>query len=76
MSLNKIRAKIKTKDPYEIASALTLPPLNNASTGNSSHNPRFNERLTVDGVDWSSTLNAFLEAQAYAFAVRKRGTNS
>mmetsp|Transcript_5687 Transcript_5687/g.7999 ORF Transcript_5687/g.7999 Transcript_5687/m.7999 type:complete len:400 (-) Transcript_5687:63-1262(-) len=68
MSLNKIRAKIKTKDPYEIASALTLPPLNNESKGNSSHNPRFNERLTVDGVDWSSTLNAFLEAQAYAFA--------
>ncbi len=75
MNVNKIKGKIKSKDPYEIAEAFKLPPLKDIGQANANTKPRqvtqtFNERLTMDGVDWSSTLNAFLKAQACAFAVR------
>jgi len=68
MNANKIKTILNTRDPYEIAQALTLPPLANERS-NKSKQRSYNERLTIDGVDWSPVLNSFLEARDYAFAV-------
>ncbi len=75
MNVNKIKGKIKSKDPYAIADAFKLPLKNvgQANTKSRRVTQTFNERLTMDGIDWSSTLNAFLKAQACAFAVRMYG---
>jgi hypothetical protein len=67
---NKIKSGIKTKDPYEIAKSLTLPPLRSIAGNASNSQPRiYNEKLSIDGLDWSNVLNAFLQARDCAFAV-------
>jgi hypothetical protein len=74
MNVNQVKAGIKTKDPYEIAKALTLPPLI-ASNIQANSNPKkrsYSERLTIDGVDWSPVLNSFLEARDCVFVVSKK----
>lgn len=72
MNVNKLKAAIKTKDPYETAKALTLPPLRIVNANDKKSKPQqraYNEKLTIDGVNWGSVLNAFLEARDCAFAV-------
>ena len=71
-NVNKIKAGIKTKDPYEIAKSLTLPSLRSFIASKKKTNTQirtYNEKLTIDGIDWSNVLNAFLLARDFAFAV-------
>lgn len=71
MNVNQVKAGINTKDPYEIAKALTLPLLT-AQNIHPNPNPKkrsYSERLTIDGTDWSPVLNSFLEARDHVFSV-------
>jgi 5-methylcytosine-specific restriction endonuclease McrA len=70
MNVNQVKAGINTKDPYEIAKALTLPLLT-AQNIHPNPNPKkrsYSERLTIDGTDWSPVLNSFLEARDHVFS--------
>ena len=72
MNVNKVKAAIKNQDPYETAKVLTLPPLRIVNANDKKSKPQqraYNEKLTIDGVNWGSVLNAFLEARDCAFAV-------
>lgn len=69
MNVHQIKACIKTKDPYEIAKAMTLPPLPPQYQRSSGKDRSYSERLTIEGVDWSPVLNAFLETRDHALAV-------
>jgi hypothetical protein len=72
MNVNQVKAGINTKDPYEIAKALTLPLLTAQQNIHPNPNPKkrsYSERLTIDGTDWSPVLNSFLEARDHVFSV-------
>lgn len=68
MNVHQVKACIKTKDPYQIAKAMTLPPLPPYQRS-SGKDRSYSERLTIEGVDWSPVLNAFLETRDHALAV-------
>lgn len=76
MSAPKIKAAIRSGDPYAISDAFTLPPLKYISSSAthpkhpSSSQSKYNERFSENGLDWSNAINSFLEARDYAVKVR------
>lgn len=75
MYVKKIKAVLQRQDPYEVAKVLTLPSLSNqnrgsldSAAGGNKQRP-YNERVTINDVDWSALVNSFLEARDCALAV-------
>lgn len=61
MSSNRsnLRAALSSRDPYQVAAALNIPPITAPAT--KKNLPTYNESLQFDGVDWSAVLNAHLQ---------------
>ena len=54
-----LRDALRSRDPYQVATALDIPPMSSTDTKNAL--PTYNESLQIDGVDWSVVLNSYLQ---------------
>jgi len=56
---SKLRSALSSRDPYQLAAALEVPPISTATSKQDL--PTYNESLQVDGVDWSAVVNSHLQ---------------